>query len=307
MDEGLGIYLKVKFEISGSKEVVKSFLASRKPFVCGWERRSAKVSIMLTYTSKLTCVCVGTYKLLSHKSFFFNLQVWHEITGSTSSAFITQKTQFIQAYHVQCPSRTCHWKRRAIGPRRGNTQLQSIALFLLYPSTLSHLLFRKVFAGNLAYTTTDDGLKAFFAPVQSDMYVALCTASLKLSYHLSPALPPRLFYVALVQRVMVSLLLLQQTPLKRPSKFLTSKSSTVVRWSLRLPNRPTKKTGRRRRRDQRGDPAGVAAKPFLVKSQRQKLTATYQKLKMLKHLSLVTPSNLKRKRSLLYVLGVFPI
>ncbi|KAG5648663.1 hypothetical protein DXG03_000009 [Asterophora parasitica] len=30
----------------------------------------------------------------------------------------------------------------------------------------------KVFAGNLAYSTTDEGLKAFFAPVQSDMYVA---------------------------------------------------------------------------------------------------------------------------------------
>jgi len=30
----------------------------------------------------------------------------------------------------------------------------------------------QVFAGNLAYTTTDEGLKAFFAPVQNDMYVA---------------------------------------------------------------------------------------------------------------------------------------
>jgi len=30
----------------------------------------------------------------------------------------------------------------------------------------------KVFAGNLAYTTTDDGLKAFFAPVQSDILTA---------------------------------------------------------------------------------------------------------------------------------------
>jgi len=30
----------------------------------------------------------------------------------------------------------------------------------------------KVFAGNLAYTTTDDGLKAFFAPVQSDIISA---------------------------------------------------------------------------------------------------------------------------------------
>lgn len=31
----------------------------------------------------------------------------------------------------------------------------------------------QVFAGNLAYSTTDEGLKAFFAPVQSDMYVPL--------------------------------------------------------------------------------------------------------------------------------------
>ena len=29
----------------------------------------------------------------------------------------------------------------------------------------------QVFAGNLAYSTTDEGLKAFFAPVQDDMYV----------------------------------------------------------------------------------------------------------------------------------------
>lgn len=29
----------------------------------------------------------------------------------------------------------------------------------------------QVFAGNLAYATTDEGLKAFFAPVQSDVCV----------------------------------------------------------------------------------------------------------------------------------------
>ena len=29
---------------------------------------------------------------------------------------------------------------------------------------------RQVFVGNLAYSTTDEGLKTFFAPVQSDMY-----------------------------------------------------------------------------------------------------------------------------------------
>lgn len=33
------------------------------------------------------------------------------------------------------------------------------------------LILSQVFAGNLAYSTTDEGLKAFFAPVQSDMYV----------------------------------------------------------------------------------------------------------------------------------------
>ena len=30
-------------------------------------------------------------------------------------------------------------------------------------------LLPQVFAGNLAYVTTDEGLKAFFAPVQDDM------------------------------------------------------------------------------------------------------------------------------------------
>jgi hypothetical protein len=38
---------------------------------------------------------------------------------------------------------------------------------------LSSHFFKQVFAGNLSYTTTDEGLKAFFAPVASDMYVAL--------------------------------------------------------------------------------------------------------------------------------------
>lgn len=36
---------------------------------------------------------------------------------------------------------------------------------------LSYLHVNKVFAGNLAYSTTDEGLKAFFAPVEGDMYV----------------------------------------------------------------------------------------------------------------------------------------
>lgn len=172
-------------------------------------------------------------------------------------------------------------------------------------STISYNLSQKVFAGNLAYTTTDEGLKAFFAPVQSDMYVALCTASSYISCPLLPALAPRLFYVALVQQVMVSLLLLQQRLLKRPSKFLTSKSSTVVRWSLRLPNRPNKKTGTGRRGNQRGDLAGVAAKPFQVKSRRQKPTATLLRLKILIQLRVTPPPNRKRKRSLLYVLFVY--
>jgi len=39
------------------------------------------------------------------------------------------------------------------------------------PMTLtSSSSFSQVFAGNLAYSTTDEGLKAFFAPVENDMY-----------------------------------------------------------------------------------------------------------------------------------------
>jgi hypothetical protein len=43
---------------------------------------------------------------------------------------------------------------------------------MLSSPSLLHLILKKVFTGNLAYSTTDEGLKAFFAPVQSDMYVA---------------------------------------------------------------------------------------------------------------------------------------
>lgn len=39
---------------------------------------------------------------------------------------------------------------------------------LLHPLSIS---FIQVFIGNLAYSTTDEGLKAFFEPVQNDMYV----------------------------------------------------------------------------------------------------------------------------------------
>ncbi|CDO74053.1 hypothetical protein BN946_scf185043.g103 [Trametes cinnabarina] len=38
--------------------------------------------------------------------------------------------------------------------------------------TSTHPLFRQVFAGNLAYSTTDEGLKAFFAPVQNEVLTA---------------------------------------------------------------------------------------------------------------------------------------
>ncbi|KAF5370122.1 hypothetical protein D9758_001225 [Tetrapyrgos nigripes] len=40
------------------------------------------------------------------------------------------------------------------------------------PATQEEAPGFKVFAGNLAYSTTDDGLKAFFAPVQSDIITA---------------------------------------------------------------------------------------------------------------------------------------
>jgi hypothetical protein len=44
----------------------------------------------------------------------------------------------------------------------------SPVLLALRPLSLS---FIQVFIGNLAYSTTDEGLKAFFEPVQNDMYV----------------------------------------------------------------------------------------------------------------------------------------
>jgi RNA recognition motif-containing protein len=50
--------------------------------------------------------------------------------------------------------------------------LVSRYMFFTYNPFPLVLISKKVFAGNLAYTTTDEGLKAFFAPVQSDMYVA---------------------------------------------------------------------------------------------------------------------------------------
>jgi hypothetical protein len=45
-------------------------------------------------------------------------------------------------------------------------------LYAFISLSSSSLILKKVFTGNLAYSTTDEGLKAFFAPVQSDMYVA---------------------------------------------------------------------------------------------------------------------------------------
>ena len=50
-----------------------------------------------------------------------------------------------------------------------------------------HLLPLQVFAGNLAYVTTDEGLKAFFAPVESEMYglPAVLPAVPALTFHQS--------------------------------------------------------------------------------------------------------------------------
>lgn len=41
--------------------------------------------------------------------------------------------------------------------------------YLTWHDSLFISLPSQVFAGNLAYSTTDDGLKAFFAPVEKDM------------------------------------------------------------------------------------------------------------------------------------------
>ena len=46
-----------------------------------------------------------------------------------------------------------------------------ICTALTWHATTDHTHLLQVFAGNLAYVTTDEGLKTFFAPVQADMYV----------------------------------------------------------------------------------------------------------------------------------------
>jgi hypothetical protein len=56
------------------------------------------------------------------------------------------------------------------------TQTEEVPSFKVNYSSLFNLPFlflssMQVFVGNLAYSTTDEGLKAFFEPVQSDMYV----------------------------------------------------------------------------------------------------------------------------------------
>jgi len=57
------------------------------------------------------------------------------------------------------------------------TQTEEVPSFkvICYPVLLAlhpvFISFIQVFIGNLAYSTTDEGLKAFFEPVQNDMYV----------------------------------------------------------------------------------------------------------------------------------------
>ncbi|KAJ7662768.1 hypothetical protein DFH06DRAFT_1296343 [Mycena polygramma] len=46
----------------------------------------------------------------------------------------------------------------------------------------------QVFVGNLAYSTTDEGLEACFAPVQSDVYVASHCAHIRRHYAYEPTL-----------------------------------------------------------------------------------------------------------------------
>jgi hypothetical protein len=100
-----------------------------------------------------------------------------------------------------------------------------------YPTLSMFISFlKKVFAGNLAYSTTDEGLKAFFAPVQSDMYVAsFAQPPSHLIYHFRLASLLKSSCVAHVPQVMdSSLWLLRRLP-KKPSSSLTSRTLTAVR------------------------------------------------------------------------------
>ncbi len=63
------------------------------------------------------------------------------------------------------------------------------------PHHLSYPLMQ-VFIGNLAYSTTDQGLKAFFEPVQSDVYAFFSTSEMTMlitnPVPMDAASPPRL-------------------------------------------------------------------------------------------------------------------
>jgi RNA recognition motif-containing protein len=57
---------------------------------------------------------------------------------------------------------------------------------ILFPLSPLNSPRNQVFAGNLAHSTTDEGLRAFFAPVQGDMSARSCLSSLPPAHFLLP-------------------------------------------------------------------------------------------------------------------------
>ncbi|KAL0949618.1 hypothetical protein HGRIS_009663 [Hohenbuehelia grisea] len=94
---------------------------------------------------------------VAHTLLFFNLSSLTLITGSTSSFRVhpTQKPQVHLLIMSDAPAATVTENG---APPVTQDKVEEPGY--------------KVFAGNLAYSTTDEGLKAFFAPVQSDILSA---------------------------------------------------------------------------------------------------------------------------------------
>lgn len=145
-------------------------------------------------------------------------------------------------------------------------------LFLTPPS--------QVFAGNLAYSTTDEGLKTFFAPVQSDMYFHFPLASTP-PRSSSPASQYRSSCAVLAPQVMASSPCPTQRLPKRQSSPSTDRNSMAETSSSRLPSQPNKRTRKIRRKRPRDVQADAVPRLSPAKSPTPKPMATSKRTTLL--------------------------
>lgn len=123
-----------------------------------------------------------------HHVFLSTLKFRQKKTGSPSSLIFNQLT--VHPLSSSWPMPPPHLSHPMARPRSRKSKKQRRALryktsiihdCALFPTSNIH--FFQLFAGNLAYSVNEEGLRSFFAPVASDMYaffslLSLCYASL---------------------------------------------------------------------------------------------------------------------------------